>query len=851
MRVKNSIIFRCIAVMLVVLLGFPTVYGASVNDSSSSSAVKLLNALDIMQNDEYTGNFWDDTPVKRSEMAKIICKIFNLEEKTQDIPVFDDVRDSDRAVVETAVANGYMNGYGDGNFGADDYITANQLVKTFVCFLNAGTVAEATGGYPNGYLYIAKKTGIYKNISVTGETAARRIDVANMIYNTMHADILQLKEISDGAAVYDTQKGETFLTETLKIYSDSGILNQNSVTSLSKVEGLGTNQIKIGDNVYNDPNLLSDDYLGCSVTVYYSKPDDAVGSVVYIEENSSNKTLVIDDENITSVSDSVVTYYENDSKQKSVNISAVADMIYNGSAVEFDAKLMKVKNGSIKLISNNGTGTYNVVCVDEYDTYVADKANTKDEKITFRHGYPTLDLSETTYRVFRNGEAAELGDIQNGDVLLAAVSKGKGRESAVKIYASSNSAMGTAEIVKANGTKTYVTVGGIEYEMSDYCTKLQKDGKIKTLAPGDAGSFMLDSRGKIVFYSINAGGNGVGYLIESAVQNYGFGSEISTKVYTDGGKIEVFTTGDKVKINDAKYEVADVVKNSEILSKFNTPQLIKYDAADGELKEIVFANDGYSSTEFSKDYNGSLSVSTATVLNHIYCVSSDTKVFVVPTPVTADKAYYGMYTGTYFVRDTSHTGELYEVGSDNMVGYAVVKRDTTSKDLKYNDPVMLVSGITETLNSDGMIVKAVDGWDENGKNVTYVLANQEDAASVASGDVIHYSLNFANEISEITVVKNQSSKYALSTLKSTTVTVYGEVGTLASNRIMIANKPITDDMTPIDMTKSVTNNGSAVYKYISAENKIQKIEFSDIERGDKVFACVEGSNKTRLLVVYR
>lgn len=61
-------------VMVVSTLLSGVVFGAE-NDSADSRAVKFLTALDIMKPDENTGLLWDDTPVRRGEMAEILCKM--------------------------------------------------------------------------------------------------------------------------------------------------------------------------------------------------------------------------------------------------------------------------------------------------------------------------------------------------------------------------------------------------------------------------------------------------------------------------------------------------------------------------------------------------------------------------------------------------------------------------------------------------------------------------------------------------------------------------------------------------------------------------------------------------------
>ena len=45
----------------------------SFKDSADIKKVRLLEALGLMEIDSETGFFWDEMPVKRSDLAKIIC----------------------------------------------------------------------------------------------------------------------------------------------------------------------------------------------------------------------------------------------------------------------------------------------------------------------------------------------------------------------------------------------------------------------------------------------------------------------------------------------------------------------------------------------------------------------------------------------------------------------------------------------------------------------------------------------------------------------------------------------------------------------------------------------------------
>ncbi len=98
-------------------------------------------------------------------------------------------------------------GNGDGTFSPNNHVTNQQLVKIFVTILGGAPMAEGMGGYPQGYISAARKLGIGKNLSMGDSVESRRIDVGSMIYDTMHADMPEIRKISGNKCVLYNQNG--------------------------------------------------------------------------------------------------------------------------------------------------------------------------------------------------------------------------------------------------------------------------------------------------------------------------------------------------------------------------------------------------------------------------------------------------------------------------------------------------------------------------------------------------------------------------------------------------------------------------------------------------------------------
>lgn len=857
-------------VLVLVLQLLPFGMSQVAAEGADDRVVRLLVALDIMGVDSSTGLFWDETPVRRGEIAEILCKLLGLEATTESEPKFYDVGERDRAYVETIVRNGYMSGYGDVIFGVDDYVTNEQLIKIFVTLVGGGELAEREGGYPNGYIYVGKKLGIIKGAVASLGSVSRRIDVASIIYEAINTDMIVLSGMSDDKAMFASEEGETFLTEALKIYKGDGIISKSEGTSLNRPDGAGEGMVQVGDTVYLDSKRLTDDYLGCNVIVYAKKDElSALGDIVYVEEDKNNESILIDDKDIISVDQNSITY-NSDNKPKTLRISYIADMVYNGKAVVCDMKRADIKNGYVKVIDNDGDKAYDVVLVTEYKSFVVDRAVEAEEKLLLQFGEPAIELEESLYRIFRDGVATEIKDIGTGDVILAAISENTEGEKVVRIEASTLCIMGSVTKTHIADGKTYVTVSGEEFVISDYYANLVSQKLAKDITAGDSGQFFVDTRGAVVYFSGGEGGN-VGYLIDSSFDDNVFSSTLMVKLYTLDKNIETYKTADKIVINGEKMDVSDIKKSENLLAQFNKPQLIKYYLSDNVLNEVVFAVDGYDLQNFSCDVDATVTCTNTAVLDNKYDLSAGTKIFYVPNvesdsegyqEIINNVAHYNIYTSSYFIIDGTYNTALYDVAQDGTVEYAMVRSDPKNASISEGTAMIAVTEVGDGIDDKGDMIKVIKGLSESSAEVEFKAVDEEVITDSTlnripkMGDVIQYTTNSTGYIRGIKILHSvdEEEYYTPTSITSAsscrTKKVYGEVAINNGLRMLISCEPIWGNMSPTDTNKTVSDNGTAVLRYDRERKKLTTADFAEIERGEKVFVCVAGSNKTRMLIIY-
>lgn len=869
---KQKFFVLILAIILVVqLLPMGTSFAAT-NDSADSKAVRLLEALGIMSLDEQADMLWDETPVKRREIAQILCNIFKIEPQKNETAMFKDVEEKYRPFVETVVELGYMKGYDSKYFGPDDYVTNEQLVKVFVTIAGASPLAEVQGGYPFGYVAAAKKMGI-----ITGNLGgltdyARRIDVAQIIYDTLHADMLQLVGIETDGGVYEYIEGETFLTEKLSIFRVDGVLNMNRTGSLEDSSGTQDDKVRIGDEICKDTQNLAEEYLGYNVTAYVHKQkNDDVGDIIYIEEATKNATVSFDREDFVGVNGFDLSYYQGE-KIKEVSLAPTTYMIYNGVAVDYDPERLNFDNGYVKLIDNDDDRRFDVVVITDYKTYVVAQVNVNSESISLEFGADKIDLSDAAYGITRNGIKAELEDIKPGEVLLVASSIETTEPRNIQIESSSKRVSGLVQSING-GKETYIRINGTDYRIGKYCEELMEKGSVPQLSNGMNGMFYLDAKGDVAYFTVTTGNVSVGYMVAVGINEEAFNTSMRVQIYTTEGKMETYETEERLKLDDATRNVSDIAKDVVLMRTLKTPQLVQYRAKDGRLTMLDIATEGYSADEFSKDADGSLKCSFSTVLDQRYTVNAETILFNVPqlssssstyAEVMTDPNYFRMHTGTYFVKGSTYNVKLYDVDEMGSVKYAVRTYNPHGTHMWEGNKLILVTNMGKGVDADGNEIKHIYGVNEEGKEVELVsyfqgaLNDPVLGREIKEGDVVQYVNDTKGRISAVLIQHSvdDNSYCVMTPLEVGRGTgaahwkVFGDVYKRDATRLLVSCVPANTVTSPVEANMLIGNTGKCVLKYDRERGICYPIKFSEIEYNDKVFAAISDTNNARMIVVY-
>lgn len=131
----------------------------------------------------------------RAEMTKSIVIMHDLQKSGEDakgaVP-FEDVSPDDplSGYIHLAKQMGAVEGHGDGTFNPGEPVTFEQAVKMILCVLGYKVRAEATGGYPIGYVMVASQLGLTKGISAISGEPARVGDIKKLVNNALTTPVM-------------------------------------------------------------------------------------------------------------------------------------------------------------------------------------------------------------------------------------------------------------------------------------------------------------------------------------------------------------------------------------------------------------------------------------------------------------------------------------------------------------------------------------------------------------------------------------------------------------------------------------------------------------------------------------
>ncbi len=700
--------------------------------------------------------------VTRGEFASAIAGLCNLSNATA--LKYTDVNEETQ-FVNDIYAVGWANLMvgSDSMFRPEDELTYNQAAKTVVCALGYEAVANARGGYPNGYYSVALDLNL--TVGRGRDEAMTRRDVVELIVKAAETEVMSVEGVGKDENLYfGISEKDTALSVYHGINKLEARLTDDGITAISGRTNCPGNNVIIGTLRLKNENVRVDGLLGLRVIAYYNVNDE---KLLYITEDEiRNSVLKINAENLVTDSPNSgnfkknITYRENNRVQNA-KINPLVDVIYNGSSYtnNFLESDLRIKAGSLTLIDTDLDLIYDIIVVEEFVNMDLAVNNQNAQTLSDNRGFVVDYTKYDKYEFFSAaGEVKTVSQMRVGNILSVYASKDNKR---LKIIISDSKIEGRVVATSKDAyDRDVVTISHLvegEETETDLCysaTFLENDAKningFKKASPNDEVTAKLDFEGKIAAFDSYKDTYQYAYFLRAGRDN---SSRITIKtmikVVLDTGDIADIPAAKKIVINGTANQtgqdilsVTDLYVDSDPAKDFRR-QVIKIKLnALGELKEIITTNDndclqwiandapdtekykkavGFDLEKFrlvwtsNTNTNGVITEKTASYYNAkrqsydgSYRMDDTTTIFLIPSDANYDPEYIRVVKAPDLY-DYARIAKVRMYDSDEhwTVGAAEI---TQVQNEGYLPQSMVVTKVAKSTDANGNEIYMITGW---------------------------------------------------------------------------------------------------------------------------------------------
>jgi len=191
MRREKKILLVFIIIMAMVLNAniMPGFAEENSQDSLYDKVIARLHALKIIDIDLSTYN--PNEFITRAEFTSMIIKMLGMGDVDTGDSVFEDVEQHwARKYINAAHQMSIVEGVSRNRFNPEGDITYEQAVTMLIKAMGFDVIAKESGGYPVGYLTVARQQGIIKNVHYQAGINLTKGDAAVLIDNSLEVPLL-------------------------------------------------------------------------------------------------------------------------------------------------------------------------------------------------------------------------------------------------------------------------------------------------------------------------------------------------------------------------------------------------------------------------------------------------------------------------------------------------------------------------------------------------------------------------------------------------------------------------------------------------------------------------------------
>lgn len=564
------------------ILAFNTVFAA---EADMQSEKQFLSYLGINEGIESP----DDAEITRGEFAYLVARMANLNTNVSSDGGFADVEGHKyQNEINTLKKYGITSGTSENTFSPDGKVSVFAAAKLLVTALDFDKIAEASGGYPYGYLKIANSADLFMGVSQDDDVLTVGESYI-AIYNALVADKGVIEGISGEDVIYGTQSGRNLLTDNFGLKQKTG-----TVTSVGLV-GINEKKASKGktgiDYELFDANISMDDYFGLEVSAWYTEKDKKICAV---SVSDGAKVTILDSCDISSYDNYVISYYETDNKETKYRLDQSFTYMLNGRVSVFDKTSLIYEDGTVKLVDTEGDGRYDFVLAQKLKYFVISSIDS-NRNIVYdsKSELKMLDLSEddnVQYNIEIDRQKSGFESLGVGMALSVIISDDK---TICNIYASTQ----VLETTLEESAQDKLVLKGKEYKPNAYF-----ETNYTSLKVGGAYVFSIAHDGSVTSAQ-PAGQDGYKYGIFLDFDEGRGGFEApAIKIMDETGEVWGFSLSKKIRLNGTSVSNTDASIKDLLISGSDVKyQLIRYALKDGMISKLDTEKESLSSWDFETE----------------------------------------------------------------------------------------------------------------------------------------------------------------------------------------------------------------------------------------------------------
>lgn len=609
-----------------------------------SSVITFTTASNVFAWTEYYG---DATDPERTQLESIMDSIYSF-----DVGDFTGSAHEEETseVIELICLTGMMSKQPDGFFHSDAKLAKDEFY-TAISLLHTGTInakpnilnenismmdslkaVVSAVGYEykiteeSQFLSVATELALFKGLSFDAGKAITRGEFAQLLYNALQVNPMELKLSTDGMTLEENE--DVVLNTIFDIYEIEGLYN--SVPGLNVYGGNPSRDgyIEIDRQSYKSGDEFIDNGLLGRYVRGFAKYDEDNQEYIMLYMQNTQKSIEFTLEDIESVEGGRIEYTDGSGKQKKVKISDASNIIYNGDKIQNLDKLSEIidEHGSVLVSPADGKSDYNVVVIRHYSDFVINSVLSYDEKISFMYNGTVNGLNTVSavpdddkyIKVFLDGRPSTIYELKSNQA-VSVITNLAG--DFIEIYASTVNVSGNVLALDEEGN---VTIDKDVYKISPKYRECVQN------SPEKAAEINGNSNG--VFY-VTADGWIAGFKSRSA-ETYAVIISVIDDDEFDNIRLKVFT-------EDSTFETLDLASNVTI---DGTPFKNRNEIA---LYLRPYLNKEYKA-EYDYNNDGQPEADLVSVLPIISYRNSASGVRKLETAMGEDITFNGMYKGDDF-----------------------------------------------------------------------------------------------------------------------------------------------------------------------------------------------------------